>query len=81
MKVWITRRALTQGVIEAEAVLCKTPSGKMIEVGSGFSSEIFHKPYWHTSREAALDHAEDLRQRRVVALHKELKKLRALKFK
>jgi hypothetical protein len=83
-KVWITKYALTQGVFTAENVeLCldTVPDGSMISFKtqndpSGFGYvQMYHKPDWHESREAAKARAEAMRMAKIKTLRKQLDKI------
>ena len=75
--VWITKYALTTGIIESDAEHCLNVSEKMIQVGSG---TYYHGNDWHTSREAAVKRAEEMRNRKIRSIEKSLKQLRELTF-
>lgn len=79
MKVYITQYALTKGIIEAEARICTESSINMIEIEARFPT-FYHKPYWHESKEDAIEHAEELRYKKVQSLLNQIKKLNTLKF-
>lgn len=51
MKVWITKYALTSGIVETEAEVC---TDNMISVkDAGHCTVYFHGNEWHKSRESA----------------------------
>lgn len=76
MIAYITKHALTRGIVKADAKRCaEYPS--MIDVWyppSGWKDTI-HKPFWHETREDAVRHANELRLKRIVALKKHIEKL------
>lgn len=76
--VWITKYALTQGIFEVDARRCDS-ADQMIEVPGSFSA-YYHKPYWHESREEAVSHAKQMRDKKVASIEKKLKKLREMEF-
>lgn len=82
MKVFDTTHALTQGIIEREATACPESSTDMVEVKTGMYNMYLHGEGrdWHRTHEAAVAKAEAMRKKKVVSLHKSLKKLESLKF-
>lgn len=75
--VWISKYALTDGILEMEA--CNTISERMI-VDAENRLHSFHKPYWHLTREEAVQHAKVMRIKKLQSLEKQVKKISALKF-
>jgi hypothetical protein len=82
LHIWVTQYALTQGIFECEAMTCLTsdPTGKMVKKVGGTYMEIFHKPHWHETREAAVARAEEMRKNKISSLKKSITKMEALKF-
>lgn len=84
MRVWITKYALTQGIYEKEAELSFPGNEDMIEVittTSGPKEFYHHKGKdWHTSREDAVERAEQMREQKILSLKKQIKKLGEMKF-
>lgn len=77
MKAWITKYALTQGILGIDAKECG--SNGMIE-----DTDRSHGPFnyyhgegrdWHRTEEAALARAEQMRQDKLVSLRKQITKL------
>lgn len=80
MKVYITKYALTKGIIvRDDAELCRDVSDKMISVPGQFTS-YFHKPDWHETRETALTQCERMRAAKIKSVEKQLARLRELYF-
>lgn len=79
MKVWITKYALTTGIEEVEAEVTES-RGSMIQVTGRQFGTYYHKPFWHTSREEAVAHAELLRAKKLKSLRKAIAKLESLQF-
>lgn len=79
MKVWITKYALTDGIVEKE---CK-------DCGDGMVKEI-ENPFpiyyhgegkdWHRTKESAIQKAEEMRKKKIESLKKKIKKLEEMKF-
>lgn len=76
MKVFVTKYALTKGIIEAEAELCDVGGGRMIEVtGGGVRPYYVHKPHWFTSEQEALGRALQMADRKLKVSAKQTDKL------
>ena len=80
MKVWITRYALTDGILDTDAKVCfdADATGNMISCDRGY----FHGDGrdWHRTKEAALVRAEKMRQKKIASLKKQIEKLERMKF-
>ena len=75
MKVYITKYALTRGILEADAELNpRFPT--MVSTNLGH----FHGKDWHETKEAAIYRAEEMRTKKIASLKKQIEKLEALKF-
>jgi len=79
MKVWITKYALTQGIIEAEAKVT-TEFSTMIQIIDTNPQTFYHKPYWHVTKERAIEHAEKMRHKKIESLITQIQKLRVMTF-
>jgi hypothetical protein len=81
MKVYVTKYALTQGILEKEVELPLSNSDTMVvERVPGQLSQFFHKPFWYVTREEAVTHAEQLRVRKIASLLKSIEKVQKLAF-
>jgi len=76
MKAYVTKYALTRGIQEVE-VTHETNYPEMIWINA---FEIYHKPFWHETREEAVLHAEKLREAKLKSIEKQVKRIKALKF-
>ena len=79
MKVFITKYALTTGIIEKEV----TPYDRypdMVTVTSERWGATFKKPYWYETKEEAINHCEELRVKKLQSLDKQIKKISKIKF-
>jgi hypothetical protein len=74
MKVWITRYALTLGILAKEA---EQVSPTMIKAGRNC---FFMGPDWHVSEDSAKHQAERMRVAKIASVEKQLAKLRAMVF-
>ncbi len=74
MKIWVTKWALTRGILDYDSAEVSASDGK-VSINMGSYLLHFHKPFWHTTREAAVEHANQLCVRKIAALKKQIKKL------
>ena len=84
IEVWISKYALTQGIIKTIGRVCDTdPSGGMIEVRRDKSifKEYYYGKNWYRTEEAACAKAEEMRLAKIKSLEKSLFKMRAKCFK
>lgn len=75
MKVFVTKYALTAGIQEVEVELL---DGGMCRPSNGYV--YYHYGEWHTTREAAALKAEEMRRRKLAALHRQVAKIKGLVF-
>ena len=78
MKVYITKYALTAGIIEADAEILK---GDMILI-NGDWNRCFHGEGkdWHRTFEEAYKKAEQMRIKKIASLKKQLSKYEKMRF-
>lgn len=83
MKIWVTKYALTKGILEADdGEICEiVPKGMIRSKCLGGGHTYFHKPDWHESKEEADEQAEKMRLKKLESLKKQIKKLESLNFK
>jgi hypothetical protein len=82
MKVFITRFALTGGIIEKDDAEPCSSEG-MIKVPSMGPHVFFHGGDgrdWHATRESAVKKAEEMRAKKIASIKKQLAKLESMKF-
>lgn len=78
MKVYITKYALTKGIIETEdAEICYNISENMIR---SKKYGCFHGNDWHTTKEGAVLRAEVMKKNKIQSLESQVEKLKGLKF-
>ena len=87
MKVWITKCALTQGIEEIDSnqvkefemqdtgYLCFRRSGKY-----SYTVEIYSQKDWYKTKESAIQKAEEMRQKKIASLKKQIEKLERMRF-
>ena len=85
MKVWITKYALTDGIIEAQQISGSTYDGKEYAFFVGKNSQYiahFYIPYeelfW--DKNSAIVKAEEMRQKKIASLKKQIEKLEEMRF-
>lgn len=78
MKVYITKYALSTGIIETDdAEICSNISGDMIR---SKKHGYFYRNDWHKNKEDAVLRAEVMRIKKIESLERQLEKLKGLKF-
>ena len=79
LTVYITKFALTTGIIRQSAFLYDGDPRTITYTNSLGYRELFRKPYWHQTLEQAQAHAEQMRQRKILAVRKQLAKLQKIR--
>lgn len=80
MKIWITKYALTDGIVEKEA---KGLNGRLkVEDGlfPWYLSPKDEGKNWHRTKESAIARAEVMRNKKIASLKKQIEKLENMKF-
>ena len=82
MKVWITKYALTDGILEKECVECGNGTDGMIREKENSYPVYYHGEGkdWHRTKESAIKKAEEMRQKKIENLKKQIKKLERMRF-
>ena len=80
MKVWITKYALTRGIIEADGELTSSDSVSILNRDLSLPTHWFYKGDWHSDKESAIAKAEEMRQKKIESLKKQIEKLEEMKF-
>ena len=87
MKVWITKHALTQGIEEIDSNQVKefemTDAGYLYFRRNGkysYTTEIYSQKEWHRTKESAIQKAEEMRQKKIDSLKKQIEKLEKMRF-
>ncbi len=75
MKIWVTKWALTKGILEYDGAEVSERSDRHVSIDRRTHLIHFHKPFWHTTREAAVEHANKMRLRKIKSLQKQIEKL------
>lgn len=80
MKVWITKYALTKGIIEADGGLTSSESVSILNRGLPLPTHWFYKGDWHSDKKSAIKKAEEMRQKKIESLKKQIEKLEGMRF-
>jgi hypothetical protein len=77
---WITKYALTDGILKMQVEDCFDTSPGMVEKVNGMNSQYFHGKDWHRTPEEAVARAEEMRKAKLASIDKQRKRIEALKF-
>lgn len=81
MKVWITKYALSKGLIEIEATASGFHTeGIYVQLPHSAVPQTYYQPDWLSIKADAVIRAEKLRDDRIASLKKQITKLEKLKF-
>ena len=82
MKVWITKYALTDGIIEAESDTQTQNKEKVFAFWNNDEFGIFYpsKGELFYDKESAIQKSEEMRQKKIESLKKQIKKLEEMRF-
>lgn len=78
MKVWITKYALTQGIIETE--IDKQNSAMTYFTNGMYFDTNAIGTYWHDTKESAVKTAGEMRQKKMDSLKRQIEKLEKMRF-
>ena len=77
---YITKYALTQGIIKVNAE-ANEQYPEMISIhNSGSLMQHFHGNDWHETYEEALDRAEEMKTQKLLSLTKQIERIKKIKF-
>lgn len=81
VKFYVTKYALTTGIIEVEGRKCDSDMIEYTPKGSSYRLYA-HKEGrdWHRTREAAVQRAETMRRAKLASIEKQVKRLKAINF-
>jgi hypothetical protein len=80
MKVWITKYALTQGILEREVTQSESVPSIVTVYGNPYEQYHGEGRDWHRTRAGAVAVAEAMRMKRIASLKKSLTKISAMSF-
>lgn len=77
MKIWITKYALTRGIIEREV---EDRGDGIVKDDSSYITSYYHKKDYCLDYESAIAKAEEMRKKKIESLKKQIEKLEKMKF-
>lgn len=77
MKAWITKYALTKGILEKEVRDC---GDGMAEESENHFPTYYHGTDWHKDKQSAIAKAEEMRKKKIASLKKQIEKLEKMNF-
>lgn len=77
MKIWITKYALTQGILEKDVIFYE--DGTVREAEGKFPI-FYHRDEYHKTKESAIAKAEEMRKKKIASLKKQIEKMEKMKF-
>lgn len=80
MKVWITKYALTKGIIEVDGELISSDFVSILNRGASLPTHWFYKGDWHSDKQSAIKKAEEMRQKKIESMKKQIQKLEEMRF-
>ena len=80
MKVWITKYAMTSGVFTVEGASVGQAMCAVRTKGRGPFPVYYHGNDWHTDEAKAIERFNQMKQKKITSLKKQLAKVEALEF-
>ena len=80
IKVFITKYALYDGIMEVDAELCGNNFNMIIVKEKGYFDRYFSGDDWHRTRESAVKRAEIMRDRAIKSAENRILKLKNMQF-
>ena len=80
ISAYITKYALTTGIYFAKGEVCHEISSKMFSDIRRCGSLNYHGNEWHRTKEDAIMRAEEMRDRKIKSLEKQIAKLKKMTF-
>lgn len=80
MKVYVTKYALTKGILEREGELTGIPDLIKVKQDGFINHDYFHKGQWFTDPEEARKKAYEMLANKIKSVKKSLSKLEKMKF-
>lgn len=78
MKIWITKYALTRGIVEVEMDAFKLDGGYIYSKDDALT--MFAPGQWYADYAFAVSRAEEMRKKKIASLEKQIERLRKLEF-
>jgi len=80
MKYYITKYALSSGIDECEGQISNTSENMLVSKTENGYTTCFHGKDWHDTKESAIKQANEMRERKIKSLEKQIEKLKKLNF-
>lgn len=80
IRAWVTKYALSDGILVVDGTVHHSISSTMLTWGGEFTSLSAHGNDWHRTQEAAITRAEEMRKANIEYLRKRIAKMEALQF-
>lgn len=81
MTIWISKYALTKGVYSTSEGAPEPNGAYYIKPSGGWAfGQWFRKGMWHTTHESAVKKAEEMRQKKIQSLKKQIAALEDMSF-
>lgn len=77
---WITKYALTQGILKRRVELCDHISPTMVSVISDEWQQHFHGKDWHQTRAGAIARAKVMKEAKLDSMHNKMATIAGLNF-
>ncbi len=82
MKVWITTWALTEGIIETDAEVCKSSPSMIVWNNKGYDQYAHGDgKNWHRDRHSAINKAGLMKDAKLSSLERAIERIKKLEFK
>jgi len=82
MKAWVTKYALTTGILVVDGKVNDSVPSLLSYRDGGYTVYVHNEgKEWHLTPEAALAKAEEMRLKKIAAVKKKLEKLESMTFK
>ncbi len=81
MKVYITKYALTKGILRGEVELCSCDNTMVKISNNGNFAGYFLANEWYKEKKDAIKHAEIMKIKKIEALRRKIDKLSRMEFK
>ena len=80
MKIYITKYALTKGIIEADGQI-EDNCVSVRDLNNSLTTQYFHEGEWYDNKNDAIKKAEEMRLNKIDRLKNQIKKLEKMTFK
>ena len=77
---WITKYAMTSGILKKRVEDCFNLSKDMVQVVGSHIMDVYHGHDWHRTENEAIERANEMKRKKIASLEKQLKTIKALDF-